>query len=272
VSHTAYSRLPGVNWSTLRYMLTSPLHYHYRRTHPPDDSPAMRLGRAVHCAVLEPDMFPLEFVVYDGARRGAAWTEFAGTNATRDILTISEYETALGIRDAVHLDPHAAKLLQKGEAERVVEWTDAGTGLACKGRLDYLTGRTVVDLKTTKDITPRAFSRTCDRFRYVSQLGFYRDGVREELGIEAGAALIAVESDPPHDVAVYTVSSDDLWNGSDEAHTLLERVAACEASGEWPGAYPERQALELPPWTWGEGLGDEIRIIEGVSPLQRDAS
>jgi len=46
-------------------------------------------------------------------------------------------------------------------------------------------------------------------------------------------------------------------------------VAECEASGEWPGAHPEAETLELPPWTWGE-TSDDIRILEGVSPLTKE--
>ena len=58
-------------------MARSPRHYQHRLTTPRSDSPAMRLGRAIHTAVLEPDLFPVHWTLYDGRRAGNAWTEFS---------------------------------------------------------------------------------------------------------------------------------------------------------------------------------------------------
>src|SRR5512137_1961899 len=92
----AYAALPGVNWSTLREMAKSPLHYQYRCTHPLEDTPQMRLGRIIHTAVLEPDALLHEVVTWeDGVRRGKVWDAFAEANADKTIVSGDEYETAL---------------------------------------------------------------------------------------------------------------------------------------------------------------------------------
>jgi len=269
-AYAEYDSLPGIRWSVLSSMRTSPLHYRYRRSAPQADTPAMLLGRLVHCAVLEPDLLPREFVVWEAARRGKEWAEFVSVNAAKDIVTAAEYTRALAIRDAVHAHPDAAALLAIGESERTVTWTDPDTGLACKSRVDHLREHkgvvTLADLKTTKDISPRLFGRTCDFFRYPSQLGFYAMGVSEALDVspdDVRGVLIAVESDEPHDVAVYRLSEDDLWAGTDEARELLRRVRECEDSGHWPGAHQEAEVLELPAWTWGDDEESAVSIIEG---------
>jgi hypothetical protein len=243
-------------------MGTSPAHYSYHLTHPLEDTDAMLLGRAVHTAVLEPDSLPLEYAVWRGGKRvGAEWKEFAGANADRDILTEVQYEKALAIRDAVRSHPVAAQLLAKGDAEVPLTWTDAETGLACKCRVDWLTGRSFVDLKTTRDLSERRFANTIEDLAYFGQLAFYRMGVGALLKTVAEPPLIiGVESEAPHDVGVFAVSSDWLWAGDDLAHELLAKVAECTASGEWPGRYPKKVTLERPYWA-SDGENDVKDLV-----------
>ena len=45
----------GVNKSTLWEIRKSPKHYKWLLEHPGEDTPALRIGRAIHMAVLQPD-------------------------------------------------------------------------------------------------------------------------------------------------------------------------------------------------------------------------
>lgn len=264
-TYAEYEAVNAVRWSDLKYMAVSPLAYRHRVTAEPTDSAAMLFGRAVHAAVLEPLSLADAFTVFDGPRRGAVWTEFRDANAGKDILTRPEWDRVLAVQAAVMAHPVAAGLLSgPGENEVTVTWTDPETGLACKGRLDRLVTRPrplIVDLKTTRTLDPRLFARSVAELRYCSQLGMYRDGVGIARGFKCGAVIVAAESEAPHDVGVFRVASDDLWSGSDEYHALLAKLAECEASGEWPGRFPERQELELPPWAYADQLTDEIEVL-----------
>lgn len=60
---TAYDDIEALNWSSLKLMHTSPLLYRYRQTVPREDSAALRLGRAIHCAVLEPERWASAYTV-----------------------------------------------------------------------------------------------------------------------------------------------------------------------------------------------------------------
>lgn len=259
-----YRRLRAVNWSTLREMKRSPMHYRYRLEHPPEETPAMRLGRAIHTAVLEPDAFPLEYVVYDGPRRaGAEWQEFALVNAARTILKRDEYETALDVRDAVLGHKLAARLLRRGRTEVTLQWVDPETRIRCKGRLDHLRGDVLTELKSSKDIEARTFGRLAVRMGYVEQLAFYRRGLLATGHAEAPVNIIAVESEPPFDVAVRPLSDDELWAGDEIVGELLAKVKECRRLRRWPGAYPDADALEVPGWYFEDGKDDEM-VLTGL--------
>ena len=59
-----YVDLPGEHATELRDILVSPLQYHRRKDKPRPDSDALRVGRAGHTAILEPDRFMFEYVVW----------------------------------------------------------------------------------------------------------------------------------------------------------------------------------------------------------------
>lgn len=240
-----YCAVDAVNWSTLKHMRLSAKHYRYRLQNPIPDTARLILGRAVHTAVLEPDQFPLQYVVFDGSRRaGKAFDEFAEVNEGRTILKRDEYDTALAIRDAVRNHPTAGELLY-GQSEVTVEWTDADTGICCKGRIDHVNlDGALVDLKSTKSVDMHEFERTSAQMLYHAQLAFYRRG----LGTEHNPRIIAVEAEPPHDVVVYRLTDDALLEGDALVSELLHKLANCRQSDKWPGRFSGEQDLTLPPW------------------------
>src|SRR5574341_1373220 len=211
-----YDRIDAVNWTTLKAMRASPKHYRYAAEHATGDTAAMRDGRAVHTAVLEPDRFPLDYAIWAGERRaGKEWEVFKAANHDKTILRADEYAYCLEIRDAVRAHPVARHLLEAGEAGKTITWTDAATGLPCKGRIDWLNGIGLCDLKTTADLDPIRFAATAARLGYHCQLAFYRRGLAAN-GIDAPVKIMAVEKNPPYDVAVFSLDEDTLFAGDEE--------------------------------------------------------
>jgi len=265
-----YRLIPAVNWSTLKHLARSPLHYKYAVENPRPDTPALRRGRLVHCAVLEPDELLSRYIVWSGRRAGRLYENTIEANPNHEVVTEGEYDTALAIRDAVRANPDAARLLE-GAPEQTVTWTDKATGLDCKARLDLVGDGLayVADLKTTTDIEAGAFGRTCAKYAYHSQLAFYADGLATLLGIgQPEVFIIAVESDPPHDVAVFEVGEDELWAGHDAASELLAKLKECRETDSWPGRYEGPQPLRLPAWAYPEDE-DEMRLMGLVSNVKR---
>jgi len=261
----AYRRTKAVNWSTLKEMARSPKHYRYRLENPPEETPGMRLGRAIHTAVLEPDAFPLEYVVYDGPRRaGKEWEEFALVNGRKTILKNDEYQTALDVRDAVQGHKLAARMLRRGRSEVTLQWTDPQTRMRCKGRLDHLRGDTLIDLKSTRDVDNRLFGRLCANMEYHAQLAFYRRGLLATGHKPAPVYIVAVESAAPFDVAVFAVDEDVLEAGDMLVRRLLHQVKTCRRLRRWPGRYESEESLAFPEWALPAG-SDYTNAIEVLS-------
>lgn len=257
-SRDEYDASRRVNWSTLRHIARSPQHYLHALRAPHEETDAMRLGSAVHTAILEPETFPERYVVWTGGRRyGKAWDDFCAEHAGRDILTQAQYEQCVAMQAAVHAHPVAAGLVRGGQAEVSVEWTDSETGIECKGRIDYIREDCIVDLKTARDASPDGFGRAAWNLDYIAQLAWYRDGYAAATGRELPVRFIVVENSEPHVVAVYDMPEHILEIGRETYEDLLGRLQECQRSGRWPGYSDEAMELELPRWALGSVREDE---------------
>ena len=250
MKHEEYEELPGMNWSRLKLMDVSPLHFH--RTPPREESIFLRKGLAVHTLVLEPDEFDEEYMVWPGQRRGKMWLEFKEDyEDDYCILTEAEADEARAIANAVLAHDDAMSLLSRGKSEQPLLWTDAETGIKCKGRTDYYRDR-LVDLKTSAFVEVERYSKQCARLLYHCQLAFYKDGlVANGASPDMVPAMVVVESSAPYDVVVYDIPDHVINLGRDLYRRLLGRYAECMKSGVWPGvANGQRLELILPEWLY----------------------
>lgn len=251
-----YSKWKGVSITRLKEIGRSPLHFRHRLANP-KDSPSMSLGRAAHVAVLEPERFA-EFPVWDaGPRRGGAWEAFKATHGIRNILTVDERDAAKAIAKAVREDDRAMKYLCEGDAEVSMRWIGDG-GVACKGRVDWLAKGAIVGLKTVRDVRMQFFAKQAVNYGWIAQWAYYESGymrlVEEGLiefhSLPVRMVEIAVESEAPHDVAVYTIEEEELALGRDECAKWLAAHARCEETGVWPGAMPGETRFLAPAWAY----------------------
>ncbi|MFA5154787.1 MAG: PD-(D/E)XK nuclease-like domain-containing protein, partial [Clostridia bacterium] len=193
-----YESIKALNWSSLKEVATSPRAYRWRQDHPREDTAALAMGRAVHCAILEPAEFEERYIVRpDGVdlrtKEGKAWRTDAEASG-REILTAEQGETVEECVASVGAHPDVAGLLEGCLVEQVVTWTDPATGVECKGRLDALTRRQVIDLKTTRELV--RFESDAARLLYHGQLAWYLDGARAAgvVDPDAKAWIVAVET------------------------------------------------------------------------------
>lgn len=250
-----YQGTRSLNISALKNIGRSPLYYRYRLDHPMKATAAMELGTATHAAILEPDRFLLDYIVWNGGRRaGKAWEEFQSASGDARILSAKEHETVLAMQTAVRANRYAAMYLETGAGEVTMEWADDLTGYACKGRADWITrdgsADVVVGLKTAKDCRPISFGNQAARLGYHLQWAFYFDGWQAIHGTAARMVEIVVENVEPHDVAVYVIGDEILEAGRVEYRRLMDRLVECELSGHWPGAVEGQEALSLPSWVY----------------------
>jgi hypothetical protein len=235
----------------------------------PQDTPALRIGRAAHSAILEPDDFMSRYACGpSGDKRTkdikAAWESLEMKHGEEYVLKGVDYDACLEMRDAVYAHSKASKLLiGAGEIELSTVWTVpvADGSLTCKARLDRYTagiaGGAVVDVKTTRDASPRAFERAIFDLGYHRQGAFYLDAARAH-GIPAEHfVIVAVEKEAPYAVAVYRLTEGALDAGREQLQPLLRTYAMCQTLNEWP-AYPETvQDIALPSYAWSQ-IDEEI--------------
>jgi hypothetical protein len=245
-----YSLIKAVNFSSLKYLAVSPKLYRYRLTHPEPQKPAFTFGGAFHTLVLEPERFDERYAVYDGRRIGKEWDAWRAEHEGVEALKPDELVAVHAMADAVRSHRVARKLLIGGRREEIVVWTDEPTGLACKGRLDMLRPDFLIDLKSAHDPTPDAFQRAAFNNGAITQVAFYQDGAvaARLLDGRINPYVIAVEKDPPYDVAVYQLDDEALAVGRSIYRRLMDRLLQCIEADHWPGCAPDVQTLSAPRW------------------------
>jgi hypothetical protein len=262
-----YRRIPRLSPSSAKHALESALAYKnaIETAFAPTDD--MALGTACHAAVWEPDELPLRVVVWDGGtRRGKAWDDFEYVNREKLIVTKAQWQTVCKVRDRVQSHPAIRSIVSRsGMREASVFW-DRETAhgmLACKGRPDFISDR-IYDLKTTYQITDRAIERTVVDFYYHMQLAAYRDGNSRVTGEELATVLIFAQTRPPFDARVVVLDGPELARGQELWRDACGIVAACRATGEYPGISETETALVLPDWALGSSDDFEL-TLDGVA-------
>ncbi len=141
-------------------------------------------------------------------------------------------------------------------------------GLQCKCRPDYMhsDGGTIVDLKTTRDASPRGFRHSVIQYRYHVQAAWYLHGVEQATGKRPERfVFVAVESTAPYASAVYEASAEMIEAGMIKAREDLSLLAECKMRNHWPSYSDDIQSLTLPPWMLpGAGTGEPVTMPENI--------
>jgi len=250
MSYAEYAALEGVNWSLLKRLWSgSPLHYRYHADHPDadPDTPARVRFRAVHTAILEPERFEQDYVIFDGGdRRGNAWKDFQAANAGNSILKDSEAAGILEQAAAVRAHPAIRGWLKNGQAEVAFRWVEKNFGIACKGRVDLLCPGAVLDLKSVPSLDAGQLARWICRMGYHLQLDHYAAGARANGHEVHRVGIIGVETKAPYDSALFWLSDATMMKAADERAELLLRLKGCMEVDFWPGRFPEEQTVDIP--------------------------
>jgi hypothetical protein len=271
-----YDRIKAVNISSLCWIAKSPKHYKCR---PRKSTKAMSLGTAAHAATLEPERFQTDFAAWSdrssngnmAARRGAAWEAFCALHSGQTIITQDEYVDALEIANAVRRDELCAEVLATGQPEVALVWVHEGTGILCKGRVDWLDidgGRALfADLKTAADIEPGPFLNKAAKLHYHTRMAWYHDAIKQLSGMGEDDTLetliLAVESGKPHDAACYWMPEEALDAGRAEYEDWMSRLKSAQAFDNWHGiAACSRIKYTLPRWAVDDPEDEPIADLQ----------
>src|SRR5574337_1899956 len=195
--------------SGAKVLLKSPARYEYERRHPRPSSDAMDLGSVAHELILRTGTRILVVDAYDWRGRADQATRKAERAKGTIVVNRPELRAAAKMAAAVRRHPLASRIFTDGRPEVSLYWIDEATGVTCRGRVDYLRARHIVDLKTARDASPRGFAKAAADYGYRESMAHYQRGVAALTGEWLPVVLVVVESEPPHLVAVYAFSNED---------------------------------------------------------------
>ncbi len=219
-------------------------------------SEALALGKAFHCALLEPQRFEEQYAVLpqfgdcrkkeNKANRDAWLAEHQGAT----FIEASDMATVRGMVRAVYAHPLAGRMLTEGAPELTLRWRDEATELECKARPDYYVRRMrmVVDVKSARDASFEEFRRAAARYGYHRQDAHYRAGMAAVGEPIDHFVFVVVETKAPHLIALYSLDADGVARGYGSIRRDMDTLAECLELDKWPGYELGIQTLDLPPW------------------------
>jgi hypothetical protein len=155
--------------SSLKMILKSPKTYRNVTKYgdPNGDSPALAAGKLVHWMVLEPHKVDQLHFVEASTKNTKIYKE--AKEQYGEVFLNKERSAAERIADAVLRNEAALKLLTKSEFE--VPAIDMLEGLPFRGKADIMQGDTIIDLKTTAELS--SFRWSADKYGYDLQAYMY---------------------------------------------------------------------------------------------------
>lgn len=241
---------PGLSSSGAKTLLRSPRQYRWERDNPQPRKASFEVGSAFHSMVLGVgDTYkPLDFsrATKDGKAQEAEIIESGAIPLPR-----KDFDVAVNMADAVMSHPVASRVLANGKAEQAIIWNDETTDVTCRGFIDWLAPRAIVDLKSTVNASLSDFSKALVNFGYAIQAAFYTDGYAALTGDELPFVMVACEKAAPHLVTVCQLDQEAIEYGRTKARLALEMFRDCTESGIWPewaNADEDIPVLSLPRW------------------------
>lgn len=249
----------------LELLLESPKIYehHVVLGNPITDTKPLRLGRALHVEVLQPEETSRLLVVEPefnkrtkaGKQDHLRWRAQLAPGAI--VLKPEELQTVRLMARALRDDSVAGPLLSRdGWRELPLRWIDAATGLPCKVMLDLAFETAsrdrvrVLDLKSSEDPSDDAWPRSVATFGYHRQDAMYRGAAERFFGRPVDFVFIVVRNKHPFEVAVYDLEEQDVELGRRQIRALLDRLARHIKTGDWSAPWQCRdfrpKRLSLP--------------------------
>jgi exodeoxyribonuclease VIII len=271
--HVYHRGWDALNASTLGYLKRSPLYCRWRLDNPDEGTAAKSFGTAVHCAVLEPERFSDRYRLDPQCppeRKPRGWrntNEYKEARADLEergfsLLTQAELDGARRITERIYSEPGQIRDILSAKTATEVSYVadDEATGLRCKVRpdIEVRDAQMVVDLKTTRNASHRAFERSIYQYGYHRSKAFYLDVMNAEGSRKWDHYLfLAVENTPPFEIALYDLDPDATDLGRRDMEELKAVYARCKESGQWLGYTTDIQTIGLPRYAYYEENEDD---------------
>jgi exodeoxyribonuclease VIII len=263
--HSDYTHLSN---SMLTVLKRSPKEFHQRyiaKTWIDKETEAMKFGSLLHTMCLEPHKIEHRYAIAPKVDKRttagkAAWSEFVEANKGKTFVSPDDLQQASRCAETLmHHDQVGQLLLYSDVHEARIEQalTFSIEGTPCKAKPDWLSVplKLIVDVKTTKYVSPDLFAKSVAAYGYHRQAAMYIHAVYEVFGINARFIFACVTKEPPYEVACYELSTPALQMGMSELLSLVDDYEQRKARNNWNASYSTGIVpLSLPRWYKGQIL------------------
>lgn len=227
-----------------------------------EDTPAFRLGRALHSAILTPSAYEQDFAVAPQVdKRTKAgkeeWESFASINVGRTLLTRDEANQVDAMVASIKQHTAARQLIASCADHVEVTLTGEMHGVQCKARLDGWSDSTgtIIDIKTHSGIaSPQEFSKAAWNFGYWTQFAFYRECLRKAGKEVHNVILIVVEKSAPHAVMCAGLHIDGLDAAAGRIPELCDMYREFEMNPTKGWNADDIYEIRIPSWATNDLL------------------
>jgi hypothetical protein len=254
-----YRQIQAISQSQLKRFGTSktPMHYRHDADNPRDETPSMRIGRAVDCRAFRPNDYADEFAIFSGKKRqGKAWEEFETANASKTILNITEAERVNGCVATLTNCEDFQQCLACSKYQVAVVAKHPMFNCWAKGLIDIFTpvfndgNSWLFDLKTADSADATDFSRQAADLGYHVQAAWYFMLLDLCGDPRTTFGFFVVENEAPFVLNRISIhrDSDEIAMANRAIEKWLPRLLQCSQTNLWPGFTEEWKPLSFPRW------------------------
>lgn len=291
MSNEEYHARPEFSSSQLKDMLRSGAHFysnHILKEVESESKASMDFGTLAHTLFLEPELFESEFVVLpeDAPKRPtetmlkaknpspdtlgkiAFWENFEAEHAGKIIVTTEQIQGAQRIVTNLQaLSMYADMQNNYGMAEASIFFEDPVFDLQLRIRPDWHIAPCkafpfglILDLKTTTDARPNAFSKKCGNFGYDLSAAMYREGFQQyyQTAEKPPFIFLVAESAIPFNVKQYKASDLFLSVGEARYNKAKSLLAESLLINEWDGYSTDLEEIYLPSYMTKQALENDF--------------
>lgn len=243
----------------------------WMQTHPQEDKLHFDFGNAFEMALLDKENFKDSVAIlqtkvwvaqaqegrekpYVNAKLSGKYqgelSKFMSENEGKYIIPDvgpQSYEVIECMLESCYKDAVIQKLIKGTEYQLSLFWNDLNTGMELKTRPDICKRKknVIVNLKTTTDGSPSAFSRELANYEYplqgaIEMRGCIETGLMEQVD---NYFWLVVEKEPPFNATLYEFDPSDQRYSLDELDYLLNKIQSAREEDKYPG-YGDRASNE----------------------------
>jgi hypothetical protein len=213
-------------------------------------------GNAFELALMDRELFSQKVLLYDETNRPEpekAMNSKLNSQWKKDLFDTAAYvinnsgdesiEAIEHMVESCYQDAVIKKLITNIDYQVSLFWTDEESGINLKTRPDICKTKknVVVNIKTTLDGSPKAFSRDLANYEYPLQACIEVSGCLNTGLMPAVDKYfwLVVEKVPPYNATLYEFEEGEIQASRDELQYLLNKLASARKQNLYPG-YSDR--------------------------------